>query len=281
MRADPWGAPPLTERSPHVDAPRRHPRRSTPQESALSWKDKWSHQNYERPKRPVRQKLTKEGRDALLDKLRKAIAKTAVLPALGVRVVTERGFFHFDRPVPEEPEGWLGMARAPPVAGSTSLILVAMSGSVSVDHGSGAAAARRDEIAQLAGFGVGEPARAHELHPVEPLAPSGPVLLFPAVHDLGALIEETRDPRVTQHLAKEPPGCRRLLLEIHSLSAAETFFAACASRSTAPDRIWRSSSREDQRSLIAAQDVELAGSRRLGLTEDDEVVGPRQLSHQR
>lgn len=50
-----------------------------------------------------------------------------MLPALGVGVVTERGFFHFDRPAPEEPERWLGMARALPVAGSTSLILEAES----------------------------------------------------------------------------------------------------------------------------------------------------------
>jgi hypothetical protein len=82
----------------------------------MSWKDKWSHRDYERPKRPARRRLDSTERDALLAEVRRAIAKTAVLPALGVRVVAERGFLHFDRPAATDPQQWQGMARALPRA---------------------------------------------------------------------------------------------------------------------------------------------------------------------
>jgi hypothetical protein len=53
-------------------------------------------------------------REALLSELRRAIGKTADLPALGVRVVAARGFLHFDRPTANDPKQWENMARALP-----------------------------------------------------------------------------------------------------------------------------------------------------------------------
>ena len=82
----------------------------------MSWKDKWSHRDDVQPKRPARRKLDLTARDALLAELRRAIAKTIVHPALGVRVVAEHGFLHFDRPAATNPQQWEGMARALPRA---------------------------------------------------------------------------------------------------------------------------------------------------------------------